>query len=115
MAEARHDLWTGVRLLRQAAVRGLDMSDPDVDGDTLLDGEDDQDNDDFTNIREMYEPIVPGMDLDGDGGFTCGALVYPSLDLDPGPAVSPHGVNAFNPCAPDVQSRTCIDWKPFDD
>jgi len=55
------------------------------------------------------------MDLDRDGGFTCGALVYPSLDLDPGPAVSPHGVNAFNPCAPDVQSRTCIDWKPFDD
>jgi hypothetical protein len=93
---------------------GLDMADADVDGDTLLDGEDDQDNDDFTNIQEMYEPVVIGMDLDGDGGFTCGAITYPSLDLDPGPGVAPHGVNAFNPCAPNDQSRTCLDWKPFD-
>ena len=26
----------------------LDLADPDVDGDTLLDGEDDQDHDDYT-------------------------------------------------------------------
>ncbi|MEJ7715456.1 MAG: hypothetical protein WKF40_07025 [Thermoleophilaceae bacterium] len=32
----------------------LDFLDPDVDGDMLLDGEDDQDNDDRTNIDEMY-------------------------------------------------------------
>ena len=42
----------------------LDLADPDVDGDTLLDGEDDQDNDDFTNISEMYEVLY---DLDGNG------------------------------------------------
>jgi IPT/TIG domain len=88
----------------------LDMADPDVDGDTLLDGEDDQDNDDFSNIREMYEPFV---DLDGDAGFTCGTTTYPSIDLDPGPGSDPHGVNAFNPCAPDPHSRTCSEWKPF--
>jgi len=89
----------------------LDLADSDVDGDTLLDGEDDQDNDDYTNIQEMYEAL--GSDLDGDGGFTCGGLTYPSIDMDPGPGVDPHGVNAFNPCAPDSQSRTCSDWKPF--
>jgi len=88
----------------------LDMADPDVDGDTLLDGEDDQDNDDYTNIREIYEVKY---DLDGDGGFTCGATTYPSIDTDPGAGVDPHGVNAFNPCAPDPNSRTCSDWKPF--
>jgi len=81
----------------------LDMADPDVDGDTLLDGEDDQDNDGFTNIQEMYEAL--GSDLDSDGGFTCDGITYPSI--------GGQGVNAFNPCAPDPASRTCSDWKPF--
>jgi hypothetical protein len=88
----------------------LDLADPDVDGDTLLDGEDDQDNDDVSNIEELYEIKY---DLDGDGGFTCGTITYPSKDMDPGAGVDPHGVNAFNPCAPDPNSRTCNDWKPF--
>ena len=88
----------------------LDMADPDVDGDTLLDGEDDQDNDDYSNIREIYEVVY---DLDGDGGFTCGVTTYPSIDTDPGAGNDPHGVNAFNPCAPDPHSRTCNEWKPF--
>jgi IPT/TIG domain len=88
----------------------LDMADPDVDGDTLLDGEDDQDNDDIINIAELYEIAY---DLDGDGGFTCGAITYPSKDMDPGVGVDPWGVNAFNPCAPNPSSRTCADWKPF--
>ena len=35
-----------------------------MDGDTLLDGEDDQDNDDYTNITELYEVVY---DLDGNG------------------------------------------------
>jgi len=88
----------------------LDIADHDVDGDTLLDGEDDQDNDDISNIAELYEVVY---DLDGDGGFTCGTITYPSYDLDPGPGVDPHGINAFNPCAPNPNSRTCQDWKPF--
>jgi hypothetical protein len=88
----------------------VDLADPDVDGDTLLDGEDDQDNDDVINIAELYEIAY---DLDGDGGFTCGAITYPSMDMDPGAGVDPWGINAFNPCAPNPSSRTCADWKPF--
>ena len=88
----------------------LDIADHDVDGDTLLDGEDDQDNDDISNTAELYEVVY---DLDLDGGFTCGTITYPSYDLDPSPGVDPHGINAFNPCAPDPNSRTCQDWKPF--
>ena len=91
----------------------LDMADPDVDGDTVLDGVDDQDNDDYTNIQEMYEPVVPGMDSDG-ATFTCDARAYPALDMNPDPVVvDPWGVNAFNPCAPNPDSRTCAFWKPF--
>ena len=52
-------------------------------------------------------------DLDGDGGFTCGLITYPSYDLDAGPGVDPRGINAFNPCAPNPNSRTCQDYKPF--
>lgn len=88
----------------------LDMADADVDGDRLLDGEDDQDNDDYNNISEIYEIAY---DLDGSGYFMCGGLSYPSIDMDPGPGSDPWGVNAFNPCAPDPNSRTCHDWKPF--
>jgi len=91
----------------------LDMADPDVDGDTLLDGEDDQDNDDFTNIQEMYEPLVQGMDTDG-ATFTCDGLAYPALDMDAGPGTDPWAVNGFNPCAPNPSSRTCSFYKPFE-
>ena len=51
----------------------LDLADPDVDGDTLLDGEDDQDNDDVSNITELYETEY---DLDGNGN--------PTIDGRPG-------------------------------
>jgi len=87
----------------------LDMTDPDTDGDTVLDGVDDQDNDDFTNIQEMYEPIVQGMDTDG-ATFNCAGLAYPALDMGPSGAWA---VNAFNPCAPNPNSRTCDLYKPF--
>ena len=88
----------------------LDIADRDVDGDTLLDGEDDQDNDDITQHPELYEVVY---DLDGDGGFTCGTITYPSYRPGPGPGVDPRGINAFNPCAPNPNSRTCQDCKPF--
>src|SRR5215213_6864886 len=86
----------------QRPYQDLDMTDGDVDGDGLLDGEDDQDFDDVTNIVEIYEYLN---DLDGDGGLTCGTETYPSL--------GGQGVNAFNPCAPNNASRTCDDYKPF--
>ena len=66
----------------------LDPLNPDVDGDRLLDGEDDQDNDDVANLFEMYERTY-------DVGGT------------------PFQVNPFNPCAPDAGSRTCPAFAPF--
>ncbi len=86
----------------------LNLADPDVDGDTLLDGEDDQDNDDFTNIIELYEVHY---DLDGNGqpafcGWGLG--VIPTIDV--GGVDAP--INAMNPCAPDPDSRTCHDYIP---
>ena len=66
----------------------VDPADPDTDGDELLDGEDDQDNDDILNFVEMYEP---------------GALWAPDGTRK----------NAFNPCAPDQDSRTCPLYVPF--
>ena len=65
-----------------------DLVDPDVDGDTLLDAEDDQDNDGFTNLEEMY----------GRTAFVGGEV---------------RQTNAFNPCAPDPNSRTCPRTEPI--
>jgi hypothetical protein len=87
----------------------LDLADPDVDGDSLLDGEDDQDNDDVNNITETYEVDT---DLDGNGNPAfCGygAGVVPSIDF--GGVDAP--VNAMNPCAPNPDARTCLDYIDF--
>jgi hypothetical protein len=98
--------------------QALDLGDSDVDGDTLLDGEDDQDNDDYVNIYELYETVG---DFDADGNFvpggvddegnpvSCVEARVPTLNLGSGPRI----VNAFNPCAPNPHSRTCPVFKPF--
>jgi hypothetical protein len=88
----------------------VDLADPDVDGDTLLDGEDDQDNDDYSNIAEMYEVV---RDVDGNGQPDwCGkpAGLVPSVDR----GGEPWAVNAFNPCAPNPASRSCPPYVPFE-
>jgi IPT/TIG domain len=85
----------------------LDLADPDVDGDTLLDGEDDQDSDDYSNIVEIYELL---RDMDGDGNAVCTYPVIPTIDLGGESWI----INPFNPCAPDRSSRTCADFKPFE-
>lgn len=59
----------------------VEPDDPDADGDSLLDAEDDQDNDDVLNFDEMYDV----------------AAAY----------ANGRRKNAFNPCAPDGASRTC--------
>jgi IPT/TIG domain len=87
----------------------LDLGDSDVDGDSLLDGEDDQDNDDHSNIVELYETLK---DLDGNGqpawcGYAPG--VAPTIAIG-GDAWA---VNPFNPCAPNPGSRSCDDFIPF--
>ncbi len=84
----------------------LDVADPDVDGDTLLDGEDDQDNDDVSNIVELYETTY---DLDGNGQVACGKTDIPALFAGGTDRV----VNPFNPCAPNRDSRTCPVFEPF--
>jgi hypothetical protein len=91
----------------------LDLADADVDGDTLLDGEDDQDNDDYTNITELYE-VVYDLDGNGAGGLNpawCGKAedVIPSIDR----GGVDWAINPFNPCAPDPNSRTCPPYIPF--
>lgn len=86
----------------------LDLADPDVDGDSLLDGEDDQDNDDVNNMLELYETIK---DADGNGNpVWCGyaAGLVPTVDFGGFAAA----VNPFNPCAPNTGSRTCNDFLP---
>lgn len=84
----------------------LDLADGDVDGDRLLDGEDDQDNDDITNIVELYETVY---DLDGDGQSVCGFPWVPSVQFGGESRV----INAFNPCAPNPKSRSCPRVEPF--
>jgi hypothetical protein len=64
---------------------GLDYLDPDTDGDGVLDGNDDQDHDDYTNVQER--------DRFADVSF----------DTPPSPLM----VNPYNPCLPDYNSRTC--------
>ncbi len=87
----------------------VDLADPDVDGDTLLDGEDDQDNDDVINIVELYE-VVKDIDGTGDADW-CGKPggTVPSILR----AGEEWAVNAFNPCVPDPNSRTCPPYIPF--
>ena len=88
----------------------LDLADGDVDGDSLLDGEDDQDNDDYTNIKEPYEVSY---DWDGNGNpawCVWGPGLIPTVDV--GGVDVP--VNAFNPCVPNSSSRTCADYVPFE-
>ncbi len=75
-------------VFEQRPFADTDPVDPDVDGDTLLDGEDDQDNDDVLNFDEMYD-----------------------VETLWGP--DSRRKNAFNPCAPDGQSRTCPIYVPF--
>lgn len=61
----------------------LDPTNPDTDGDGIVDGLDDQDNDGWNNMMEQYR-----------------AATYPTGYL-------PYMVNPFNPCLPDYHSPTC--------
>jgi hypothetical protein len=89
----------------------LDLTDPDVDGDELLDGQDDQDNDDYNNIIELYE-LYQDVDGTGDSAW-CGKLPGQVPSIERGGVE--WAVNPFNPCVPDNASRTCPEPnKPFE-
>ncbi|MCU0257572.1 MAG: IPT/TIG domain-containing protein [Solirubrobacteraceae bacterium] len=66
------------------------MTDPDTDGDGLLDGADDQDQDGFPNQLELSRATA----LTGDGQHLL--------------------VNPYNPCLPDYRSRVCTLHPPFE-
>jgi hypothetical protein len=78
---------------------GTQVDNPDSDGDSVLDGADDQDHDDYPNIVEVSRARVVG-----------GAFPLPSFGR----------VNPFNPCLPNIHSRSCPTynpvngWAPFD-
>jgi hypothetical protein len=99
----------------QRPFASLDVADADVDGDTLLDGEDDQDNDDYSNITELYEVVY---DLDGNGALRVNPEWCASKPAGVMPTIDRGGVawaiNPFNPCAPDPNSRTCPVYIPFE-
>ena len=104
---------------------GVDLTDPDTDGDGIRDGADDQDHDDLPNVMELSR-------YDASGGFAdwhpvkgiCdvfpGLMNGPDVDGDGGPdpvvrhAVSDYGrVNPFNPCLPFTWARACSDKFTF--
>lgn len=66
-----------------------DPLNPDTDGDGIVDGLDDQDNDGWNNMMEQYR-----------------AAVYPTGYL-------PYMVNPYNPCLPDYHSPTCTRYLSF--
>ena len=85
---------------------GTDATDPDSDGDGVLDGADDQDHDDLPNLLETSRNMASGED-DRDGTIDC----KPASGLPTPPAThhpNVYGrVNPFNPCLPAYWSRTC--------
>ena len=70
---------------------GTDWLDTDSDGDTVPDGIDDQDNDDFWNVEEINR----------------GPMSVDKEDIDSADR-SGLWVNPFNPCLPSPLARTCM-------
>jgi hypothetical protein len=98
--------WAGVtgEVGFRIAYRGTNWLDPDTDGDTVVDGLDDQDHDDFLNVEEMRRGTASVLANGTATGSTSGLWVDP-----------------FNPCLPWTGSRTCpigipvsgAVWAPF--
>jgi len=77
---------------------GTKADDADSDGDGILDGADDQDFDDVPNVMELSRNMAGDWPVNG----TCGGdATYDAAAPDT------TYVNPFNPCLPDMYSRTC--------
>jgi hypothetical protein len=96
------------------------LMDPDTDGDGVLDGADDQDHDDVPNAMELSRMEAArgyrGPDWDDEKGL---CVLDEDADTEhPNPSPAHGRVNPFNPCLPDVRSRTCPvikgSWAPND-
>jgi hypothetical protein len=84
---------------------GTVATDADTDGDGVRDGADDQDHDDYANIVELSRSRVSGRGFDP-----------PKLNkglADPSPWYG--RVQPFNPCEPNVDSRTCPTYTPLEE
>jgi hypothetical protein len=84
---------------------GTQADNPDSDGDGIVDGADDQDHDDYPNIVEAERGRVVGfLTPDNPSQSDLDALMLP-----------PWGrVQPFNPCLPDIHSRSCPTYNPVD-
>ena len=78
----------------------LEHVDPDVDGDGVLDGYDDQDHDGWSNIDERSRSALPAAPHPAYAGQTGLDGLYIA-------------VNPYNPCLPDINSRACTLHPPF--
>jgi hypothetical protein len=88
------------------AYAGTSLVNPDSDGDGILDGADDQDHDDIPNLMELSRNAASGRPMGGN----CNDASAP---VNPNP---PEGrVNPFNPCLPNIMSRTCQRHPTFGD
>ena len=81
------------------AYAGTSAYDSDSDNDGILDGADDQDHDDVPNIMELSRSFA--------GNHPVQAPCNPdNVVEDPSASVN-SWVQPFNPCLPDINSRTC--------
>ena len=83
---------------------GVDMTDPDTDGDTLPDGADDQDHDGLSNMFEVARPL--------NWKDTYVSTAHDGTGLGQWPANPYARVNPVNPCK-QVYSQTCHTHVPF--
>jgi prepilin-type processing-associated H-X9-DG protein len=80
--------------------------DADSDDDDILDGADDQDHDDIPNVMELSRLAASGID-DRNSGQDCVPRKLPPLPPELHHEDSFGRVNPFNPCLPEIRSRTC--------
>jgi hypothetical protein len=121
--------WYGLEGTYVIPYAGTKLDDADSDGDTIIDGADDQDHDDIPNVQELSRRLVAGESAD-DPAWSVGDSPAginwnrplenpknPPTPANPDPARG--HVNPFNPCLPDPYSRTCPErvpadaWAPF--
>jgi hypothetical protein len=121
--------WYGVENPYVIPYAGTQPDDADSDGDGVIDGADDQDHDDIPNVQELSRRLAAGERADqpawvvGQPGWQIAWNRPRENPFDPPKPANPNPlrgmVNPFNPCLPDVDSRTCPvrvppeAWAPF--
>jgi hypothetical protein len=111
-----YEYWRACYSIEQpypVAYPGTSPVDADTDGDGILDGADDQDFDDVPNVMELSRNMAGNRPIQ----LSCSVGNTPAL----APGDLNTWVNPFNPCLPDVESRTCqrhpqigLAYPPFD-